>query len=152
MVGAKLDPEVAAHLEWIGFVRPTGLVVSAPALVRAGAIIDRRDAEGQQLLRGCVEQRNIAKDEPVPYISDFPTFAQSVLGWRFSPKAYAGTAECPSPSELQVSLNDYGETLRPDFAVRELEPENNSSPWQLLVQILEPGEDFDKVVRGTSQF
>ena len=28
------DPQIAAHLEWIGFVRPTGLVVSAPALVK----------------------------------------------------------------------------------------------------------------------
>ena len=48
---AKLDPQVLAHLEWLGFVRPTGLVVSAPALVRAGAILDQRDAEGQRLLR-----------------------------------------------------------------------------------------------------
>ena len=48
---AKLDPEILAHLEWIGFVRPTGLVVSAPALARAGAILDRRDTEGQRLLR-----------------------------------------------------------------------------------------------------
>ena len=30
---AKLDPQIVAHLEWIGFIRPTGLVVSAPALV-----------------------------------------------------------------------------------------------------------------------
>ena len=28
---AKIDPEVLAHLEWIGFVGPTGLVVSALA-------------------------------------------------------------------------------------------------------------------------
>ena len=53
-VVAKLDPEILAHLEWIGFVRPTGLVVSAPALVRAGAILDRRDTEGQRLLRVCL--------------------------------------------------------------------------------------------------
>jgi hypothetical protein len=46
MAGPKLDPEVLAHLEWLGFVRPIGLVVSAPALVRAGAILDRRDSEG----------------------------------------------------------------------------------------------------------
>ena len=52
---ANLDPQVAAHLEWLGFVRPTGLVVSAPALVRVGAILDRRDAEGQQLLRACLD-------------------------------------------------------------------------------------------------
>ena len=53
----KLDPEVQAHLEWLGFVRPTGLVVSAPALVRAGAILDRRDIDGQRLLRDCVAER-----------------------------------------------------------------------------------------------
>jgi len=48
---SKRDPEILAHLEWLGFVRPTGLVVSASALVRAGAILDRRDTEGQRLLR-----------------------------------------------------------------------------------------------------
>ena len=48
---AKIDPEVLAHLEWLGFVQPIGLVVSAPALVRAGCILDRRDAAGQELLR-----------------------------------------------------------------------------------------------------
>ena len=47
MATHPIDPAIQAHLEWIGFVKPTGLVVSAPALVRAGAILDRRDAEGQ---------------------------------------------------------------------------------------------------------
>ena len=35
MARRKLDPAVLAHLEWLGFVKPTGLVVSAPALARA---------------------------------------------------------------------------------------------------------------------
>ncbi len=39
MSASKLDPEIVAHLEWLGFVRPVGLVVSAPALVHAGAIL-----------------------------------------------------------------------------------------------------------------
>ena len=46
MAMARLDPAVVAHLEWLGFVQPTGLVVSATALVRAGAILDRSDIEG----------------------------------------------------------------------------------------------------------
>ncbi|MCH7970406.1 MAG: class I SAM-dependent DNA methyltransferase, partial [Chloroflexi bacterium] len=29
-----------------------------------------------------------------------------------------------------------------------LEPKDGASPWQLLVRVLEPGEDFDRVVRG----
>ncbi len=128
MAMAKLDPEILAHLEWLGFVRPTGLVVSAPALVRAGAILDRRDAEGQRLLRACVEERTFDREEgPVPCLPDFRAFAESVLGWSFSPKGYAGTAECPIPPELEVPLPDYGETLRPDFAVRELEPQDGAS-------------------------
>ena len=145
---AKLDPAILAHLEWIGFVRPTGLVVSAPALVRAGAILNRRDTEGQRLLRARVVERILPGDkDPTAYLADFRAFAESVLDWSFSPKGYAGIAESPIPSELEVPLPDYGETLRPDLAVREIEPQEGESPWQLLVQVLEPDEDFDRVVR-----
>ena len=121
---ARLDPQIAAHLEWIGFVRPTGLVVSAPALVKAGALLNRRDAEGQQLLRGCVEERGRGRDaagaatEPEPRLPDFRAFASSVLGWNFSPAGYAGTEEAPIPPDLEAVLSEAGEVLRPDFAIR----------------------------------
>ena len=199
---ARLDPQIAAHLEWIGFVRPTGLVVSAPALVKAGALLNRRDAEGQQLLRGCVEEHGHGRDandapgvaasasEPEPWLPDFRRFASSVRGWNFSSAGYAGTDEAPIPAELEAVLPDGGEVLRPDFAVR-AEPvrpsavaqpasavredaaaygtagangatagpnagregtaSNDASPWQLLVRVCEPGEDFDHVTRGRSR-
>ena len=152
MASAKLDPEIIAHLEWLGFVRPIGLVVSAPALVRAGAILDRRDSEGQQLLRACVEDRTFdPKEGPVPCVRDFRRFAETVLGWTFSPKGYAGTPECPIPTELEVQLPGDSETLRPDYAVREIEPKDGVPAWQLLVCIIDPGEDFDRVVRDQGQ-
>ena len=116
---ARLDPQIAAHLEWIGFVRPTGLVVSAPALVKAGALLNRRDSEGQQLLRWCVEERGRdaggGAPEPGPLLPDFRSFASSVLGWNFSPAGYAGTDEAPIPAELEAVLPDGGEVLRPGF-------------------------------------
>ena len=97
------DPSIAAHLEWLGFVRPTGLVVSAPALARHGATLNRHDAEGQQRLRSCVEERAINGDAaPQPVLPDFRAFAQDVLDWRFFPKAYAGTPEAPMPPEFEV--------------------------------------------------
>ena len=152
MASAKLDPEIVSHLEWLGFVRPTGLVVSAPALVRAGAILDRRDAEGQRLLRACIKDRIFdPKEGPVPCAPDFRRFAETVLDWNFSPKGYAGTSECPIPTELEVSLPEYEVMLRADFAVRELEPKEGSSSWQVIVQVLNPGEDFDQVFRGQGQ-
>jgi hypothetical protein len=152
MASAKLDPEIVAHLEWLGFVRPTGLVVTAPPLVRAGAILDRRDAEGQRLLRACVEDRTFdPKEGSVPCVPDFRRFAETVLEWSFSPKGYAGTPEYPIPTELEVPLPEYGETLRPDFAVRELEPKDGIPSWQLLARVLDPGEDFEQVSHGHGQ-
>ena len=154
---AKPDLNVAAHLEWIGFVRPTGLVVSAPALTKAGVILNRRDTEGQ---------RRLAEWEKAPD-RDFRSFAESVLGWRFSPAGYAGTEDEPIPPELQASATDTGKVLRPDFAVRteakqaktqehllqvkDQSPDYNQSvengtPWQLLV-VSDPDNDFDRVTR-----
>ena len=148
----KPDPQILAHLEWLGFVQPTGLVVSATALVRAGAILERSDAEGQRLLRASAEARVFdGAVEPAPWLPDFRAFAGSVLDWSFSPRGYAGTAESPIPPELEVPLVDFGETLRPDFAVREPDPLAGRSPWQLLVAVIEPDQDFDQVVRGGGQ-
>ena len=149
MVTMKLDPAIVVHLEWIGFVRPTGLVVSAPALVRAGAVLNRADAEGQRLLRDALQERTFSVAEgPALYAPDFRAFASQVLGWSFSAKGYAGTVDSPIPPELELTLTEYSETLRPDFAVRELEPRDGAAAWQLLVKVLDAGEDFDRIVRG----
>ena len=99
MAGSKLDPEIVAHLEWLGFVRPTGLVVSAPALVRDGAILDRRDTEGQRLLRACVEERTFdPKEGSVPCVPDFRRFAETVLDWAFSAEGLRRDARVSYPA------------------------------------------------------
>ncbi len=38
--------------------------------------------------------------------------------------------------------------MRPDLAVRELEPADDAPPWQLLVRVLDPAADFDKPPGG----
>ncbi|NLE74241.1 MAG: N-6 DNA methylase [Actinobacteria bacterium] len=152
MAKKKLDPDILAHLEWLGFVQPTGLVVSALALIKAGAILQRRDVEGQTALKECVVERPGAGEEESDwYLPDFETFARQVLGWGFSPKYYAGTEESPMPEELEVALPAYGETLRADYAVREREPGEGQSAWQLLVRVLDPGEDIDRQTRGAGR-
>ena len=155
----KQDPAITAHLEWLGFVRPTGLVVSAPALVRHGAVLNRRDTEGHRLLRMCVEDRQINGGTDAQLVlPDFRSFASDVLDWRFSPKAYAGTDRAPVPPELEVRTPDTGEVLRPQFAVRKAASQRNdadaqandnpTSAWQLLVTSTDPTVDFDHVVRA----
>ena len=159
---AKPSHHVTAHLEWIGFVRPTGLVVSAPALVKAGVILNRRDIAGQNLLRECVENGTYSTgtttDNREPVLPDFRQFAERVLGWSFSPKGYAGIPKAPIPPDLELPLPESGDVFKPDFAVRsepvkalrrpvspmEGKQAEASSPWQLLVGIHQPGEDLDR--------
>ena len=126
-------------------------MVSAPALVRAGAVLPR-DPEGQRRLRACVAERRFRPDgEPEPWLPDFRAFAGSVLGWSFSPKGYAGTDDSPIPSELETPLQEGGEVLRPEFAVRERDPRDDGARWQLLVKVIEPGDDFDRVAGGAGR-
>ena len=135
----KPNPQIAAHLEWLGFVKPTGLVVSPAALVRVGVILNRRDAEGQERLRACIDCDD-SDGGSAPSLLDFCEFARAVLGWSFSPKGYAGTSESPLPEDMEVAMPD-GETVRPDYAVRtgRDEPE-----WQLLVLTCKPSRGFDQ--------
>jgi hypothetical protein len=144
MAAAKLEPAVLPHLEWLSFVRPTGLVVSAPALVRAGAILERSDIEGQRRLRECVVERTFdPAGGPRPCLTDFAAFARDVLEWGFGGTSYFDAAKQDVPAELEIGLPEDNVTLRPDFAVREPEPREGGSPWQLLVHVLELGVDFD---------
>ena len=147
----RVDSDTQAHLDWMGFVQPRGLVVSAPALVRAGAILNRNDAEGQQLLRDCVEEQIFRTDgEAEPYLPDFESFARSVLGWGFSPKAFSRVSDSEDAiASLVVPLVEHEEILRPDFAVRHRPPPMNGGPqWQLLVRVAEPHQGFDAPERG----
>ena len=54
------------HLEWIGYVQPVGLVVSATALLECQAYVDRNIFEPQQALLACLSQ-----DSP-RRVTDFP--------------------------------------------------------------------------------
>ncbi len=151
----RIPPEQKDHRDWLALIRPTGLVVAAPALVRAGAILPRRDAEGQRRMLEWLEnsktEGGVGSDPPVA----FRTFAESVLGWDFSPEWYAVRNELP-PDLPAVHLPDYDETLFADFAVREpdarpappaataKDASNGMSRWQLVVALYGPNQDLDK--------
>ncbi len=154
------DADTAAHLEWIGFVRPTGLVVSPTALVRAGVVLDRRDTEGQLRLAEWQSAGGETRERNEAHPADFRSFAATVLGWSFSARAYAGTAERPIPEDLILTTPDAGHR-RPDYAVRtdrerrlrrraraheaQDDGADEPQPWQLLVCNLHQGEDFDTI-------
>jgi len=118
------DPELSAHLEWLGYIQPVGLVVSPPALVQAQAHINRNVIPQHQRFIGCLP---IDKDDQaLPQIDDFSKFVREVLDWQdtdlihFDDAAQAGI----DVTALEVVLPEYNETLRPTWVVPEYQSPN----------------------------
>ena len=135
------DPTQKAHQEWLGYVQPVGLVVSIPALLEAGAAPDRHAIPLHRTFLGTLPTDRDGSS--VPELRSFLEFAKTVLGW--GEEDVAGSPGGPSlPNDLAARLAEYGETLRPTFAVPELDPTEDEPPWLLLGQELAGREDFDK--------
>ena len=134
MAGVRVmasDPEIRAHLQWLGYLQPVGLVVSAPALAAAGAFVNKNIVREQQRLIA------LAK----PAINDFPGFCRDFLGWEAADLA-GGSGGPDLPRALDVALPEYDEVLSPTYAVPD--PDQNDR-WLMLIQVLPRTSDLDEV-------
>jgi hypothetical protein len=141
-----IDPELQSNKEWLGYVQPVGLVVSAPALAAAQAFPNRNIIPDHTRFLGCVAEVEIpGRDDPAPAVADLPRFCTEVLGWR--PEDLVGSREGgPLPDSLEVALPEYNETLRPTYALREEEPgPDGERPWMMLIQNAPTGAALDDV-------
>ena len=113
--------------------------------------MNRNDIDGQERLRRCTQERTFASGaDRGPWLPDFELFAREVLGWGFSPKAFARAADSEDAiADLVVPLPEYEERLRPDYAIRHYPPPTNGGPeWQLLIRTVDPDQNFDFPERG----
>ncbi|MDP2270044.1 MAG: N-6 DNA methylase [Archangium sp.] len=94
------DYELKTHKDWIGFVQPVGLVVTAPALIRAGAYVNR----GKALLAEQEWFRRFVGDAQL--VESLPRLLKELLRWGDADVVEPGTA-------FDVVLAEYQETLRP---------------------------------------
>lgn len=145
------NPELIAHQEWLGYVQPVGLVVSTPALLAAQAYINKNIIPEHQRFLECVEPipingcggRNLG-DNTALAVTDFRRFLLDVLDWQ--PQDLVGDAgpHGEGLESLEVVLPEYGETLRPTYAVKEIEPDSAAdNPWLMLIQTVPNGADLD---------
>ncbi len=96
------DYELKTHKDWIGFVQPVGLVVTAPALIRAGAYVNR----GKSLLSEQEWFRRFVGDAQL--VESLPRLLKELLRWGDGDVVEPGTA-------FDVVLAEYQETLRPTY-------------------------------------
>lgn len=164
--------EELAHIEWLGYVQPIGLVVSIPAMLEAQCYVNKnimgeharflecltdsddtsptldtsptRKREDQS--NGNTSRHSLAlRACSGPAIRDLREFVQAVLGWEAEDLVDVPARQVlgGDMGRLEVVLPQYNETLRPTHAVPVFRPEEDQNPWQLLIQELSTGTDLD---------
>lgn len=103
--GRTLSPREQLHADWLGMLRPEGLVVSVPVLIEADAYV-RQPPE----IQGAV--RALAPDDQLPERAAFDRLLTEVFGWPVQRLAAPSTVD-----SLTVALPDLGVALRPDGAL-----------------------------------
>jgi hypothetical protein len=104
-----LSPMEKLHSDWLGMLRPEGLVVSVPVLLEADAYV-RQAPEVQAAFRDLAPEDRLA---------DWRTFERvltEILGWPRNRLADVAALEM-----LAVALPDLGVVLRPDGALLDRE-------------------------------
>lgn len=109
-------------------MQPVGVVVSIPALLEAGAAINRHFVPLHKEFLSVLPQES--DGSPIPKLTDFQRFATDVLKWR--PQDLEGPDE-----SLTIAVPGYDEVLHPDYVVKDA-----GSP---LLLICKTGADFDVV-------
>ncbi|MEI6429234.1 MAG: hypothetical protein WCO45_12765, partial [Pseudanabaena sp. ELA607] len=119
------DRELFVHKEWLGLIQPVGLVVTARSLARAEATPDRADGTRlQPILRELLD-----KDGG---LSDLRALMEQILEWDSQDLVAA-------PEGVEYYLENYGETLKPSYAV----PNPDGEGWLMLVQEVAAGTGLD---------
>ncbi len=126
--------------------------MSPPALLAAQAYPDKNILKEQQALLALIlppaskaGDKKAVERPPLPL--GFETLATQVLGWK--PSKLAGSTSGPAlPESLALVLPEFGETLRPTYAVPAVKDDTASNEgagqWMMLVQELADGTSFDE--------
>lgn len=147
------DAELRIHRDWLSTLQPVGLVVSPPALVDAQVFPDRNISEPQRALVALFRRQPATTTtgsrrparKSTPAGIDFVDFARDVLGWPIDDPQYVlgGDAGARLPDAVTLPLPEFGETLRPTYAVVDKYHRGGDRRFALLVQVLPHGTALD---------
>lgn len=140
------EREIRDHQTWLGYLQPEGLVVSPAAMVDTGLIFNRNvRLEQTQLIEHLRDEQAWDESEDA-VIQDFPSFLTGFLGW---PEEAFVPAE-KQPNDLARFLPEYQETLQADYAIRNLdldddaEVESEAERYLMLFHVLPRETALDK--------
>jgi hypothetical protein len=149
------SPEELAHVEWLGYVQPVGLVVSVPAMLEAQCYVNKNIMAEHARLLNCLARDSAGNVQTE--VQDLHQFVQSVLGWE-ADDLITLPVRGPLPPEhasLEVVLPQYHETLRPTHVVPEFtssadQDAASKNKYVLLVQEHPSGVSLDEPLESDS--
>ena len=148
------SPEELAHIEWLGYVQPVGLVVSIPAMLEAQCYVNKNIMAEHARFLNCLARDSVGNQQTE--IRDLREFVQAVLGWE-SGDLITLPAKGMLPAEhvnLEVVLPQYNETLRPTHVVPEFSSKTNHQSQTtsniLLIQEHSSKTDLDEPLESDS--
>jgi hypothetical protein len=134
------DLGIKEHQQWLGYLQPDGLVVSAQVLVDNQVYINRNSAPLQAQLQKYVVAHEVADGEETQRLTDLKTFLTGFLGW--PTQMLTGTEEGGEiPETLKIALPEVSEILEPTYAFKNMS--GAASPWMLLLKEVPAGADLD---------
>jgi hypothetical protein len=140
MSSMSIDTGIKEHRQWLGYLQPDGLVVSAQVLVDSQVFINRNSAPLQARLQKYVITHEFGDGEETQRLADLKTFFTGFLGW--PAEMLAGTPEGGEiPETLKIPLPEVGEILEPTYAFKDTN--GAESPWMLLIKAVPVGADLD---------
>lgn len=131
------------HLEWLSLVEVSGPFLSIEVLLRAFPNgLPARDSMAAAQLREAYEEWS-GTDPNRPWIE---YVLKELLGW---PSELLVTGQ-QLPAGLDYTLPEYGETLRPDYALLEPSGRTNAGCPMLLVKAVPAGQRVDKTLHDAA--
>tara|TARA_Y100000589_G_C27191423_1_gene644972 strand:- start:164 stop:4312 length:4149 start_codon:yes stop_codon:yes gene_type:complete len=139
------------HEEWKGMAQPVGLVVEPVVLDRLGIFPEKniKVVTDLQMRLEALFENHKKGDDIFSAVGNFKDFCKEVLNWQ--------DRDLLRPEELfldneqidiSVLLEDFGEILKPDWVVPEID-NSGEKKVQILVKELEIGMPFDQIVKNT---
>ena len=139
------------HEEWRGMTQPVGLVVEPIVLDRFGIFPETNIkviSDLQMRLEVLIESQRKGENK-IYSVGNFKEFCKQVLNWEdgdlLPPEQYYSEQKL---EEIFVHLEDYGEILKPDWIVPEIN-RDNTKKIQIMVQELETGMSFDQIIKSS---
>jgi hypothetical protein len=137
------------HAEWLSLVEVSGPFLSMPVLLKVlPQGLNAHDSDHARNLRLAYEEWEENRDglRPKPALHD--AWIRFVLGQTLGLPGEVLAEGQKIPQAIKATISEHGETLLPDFVVRNPEGVPDAGKPRLLIQTYHASQNLDKPVAG----